>query len=58
MVEERREERRINEEEAVKAFVKFRSFSADKQACAIAFMNGMEFQKSISKVGNPLAKEM
>lgn len=38
---------KINEEEAVRAFLMFRSFPSDKQAFAIAFMNGMEFQRSL-----------
>lgn len=38
---------KINEEEAVRAFLMFRSFPSDKQAFAIAFMNGMEFQRSM-----------
>ena len=36
------------EKEAVTAFLKFRSFPADKQIFALAFMNGMEFQRNIS----------
>lgn len=39
----------INEEEVVKTFLMFRNFSPDKQAFAIAFMNGMEFQRSLDK---------
>lgn len=40
---------KIDEEEFVRAFLKFRSFSPEKQAYAIAFMNGMEFQKNMSE---------
>lgn len=40
----------VNEEETIKAFLRFRNYSADKQAFAIAFLNGMEFQKSISEM--------
>lgn len=39
----------VNEEETLKAFLRFRSYSEDKQAFAIAFLNGMEFQKNISE---------
>lgn len=47
MLKERKEDYKINEEEAVRAFLMFRSFPSDKQAFAIAFMNGMEFQRSL-----------
>lgn len=47
MVKERKEDYKINEEEAVRAFLMFRSFPPDKQAFAVAFMNGMEFQRSM-----------
>lgn len=43
----------IDEENAVKAFLRFRSYPTDKQAIAIAFLDGMEFQKSISEDGKP-----
>lgn len=41
----------IDEGEAVRAFLTFRSFPADKQVFALAFMNGMDFQKKISEAG-------
>lgn len=47
MLKERKENNQVNEEEVVKAFLMFRNFSADKQAFAIAFINGMEFQKQL-----------
>lgn len=43
---------KINEEEAVRTFLTFRSFSSDKQAFAIAFMNGMEFQRRLDSTEN------
>ena len=49
MLKERKENNQINEEEVVRAFLMFRNFSADKQAFAIAFINGMEFQKQLDK---------
>ncbi len=38
---------KINEEEVIKAFLVFRNFPIEKQAFAIAFMNGMEFQRKL-----------
>lgn len=45
---------KINEEEVVKAFLVFRNYSPDKQAFAIAFINGMEFQRKLDSTGNLL----
>ena len=50
MVEEKKY--KINEEEVVKAFLVFRNYSPDKQAFAIAFMNGMEFQRRLDSTEN------
>ncbi len=47
MLKERKEDKQINEEEAIRVFLMFRSFPTDKQAFAIAFINGMEFQKKL-----------
>lgn len=47
----------IDEEETVRAFVKFRSLPADEQIYALAFISGMSFQKSISEAGNLMARE-
>ena len=44
-----KEEYKISEEEALRAFLTFRSFSSDKQAFAIAFINGMELQRKLDK---------
>ena len=52
MVEEKKY--KINEEEVVKAFLVFRNYSPDKQAFAIAFINGMEFQRKLDSTGNLL----
>lgn len=49
MFKEKKDMEKIDEEEFVRAFLKFRSFSPEKQAYAIAFMNGMEFQKNMSE---------
>lgn len=38
----------FNEEGFAKALLTFRSIPAEKQMFALAFVNGMEFQKSIS----------
>ncbi len=43
---------KINEEEVVKAFLVFRNYSPDKQAFAIAFINGMEFQRKLDSTKN------
>lgn len=52
MVEEKKH--KINEEEAVRVFLAFRKFSSDKQAFAIAFINGMEFQRKLDSAENLL----
>ncbi len=45
MVKEKKH--KINEEEVIKAFLVFRNFPIEKQAFAIAFVNGMEFQRRL-----------
>lgn len=57
MLKERKENNKVNEEEVVKAFLMFRNFSADKQAFAIAFVNGMEFQQSLDKTNSITSKK-
>ena len=57
MLEKQKDEQSINEEEAVRAFMRFRSFLTEKQAFAIAFMKGMDFQRSLYEAGEPIAKE-
>lgn len=47
-------EHKINEEEAVRAFLAFKKYPPDKQAFAIAFINGMEFQRKLDSTGNLL----
>lgn len=54
MIKEKNEEYRIDEEEIVRAFMKFRNYPAEEQAYAIAFINGMNFQKSVSEAGRPV----
>lgn len=49
MLKERNSTEHINEEEVVKALSTVRGFSPEKQMFALAFINGMEFQKSISE---------
>ncbi len=51
MIKGKNEEYRIDEEEIVRAFIKFQSYTAEEQAYAIAFINGMNFQKSVSEAG-------
>lgn len=48
---------KINEKEVIRAFLTFRSFSSDKQAFAIAFVNGMEFQRSLDKTNSITSKK-
>ena len=49
MLKERSNTEHINEEGFAKALLMFRSIPAEKQMFALAFVNGMEFQKSISE---------
>ena len=49
MLKERTAVDHIDEKEFAKALSMFRSISAEKQMFALAFVNGMEFQKSISE---------
>ena len=49
MMKEIKGKRHTDEEETIRAFVKFRSLPEREQAFAIAFINGMSFQRSISK---------
>ncbi len=53
---EEKDRQPINEDEVIRAFIKFRSFSPDKQNFAIAFINGMEFQRSLDEAGR-MSKE-
>ncbi|MCI8747933.1 MAG: hypothetical protein HFH67_08725 [Lachnospiraceae bacterium] len=48
---------KISEEEAVKAFLVFRNFPSEKQAFAIAFINGMEFQRELDNAKKQFKKE-
>lgn len=57
MLTEEKKDYKIDEEEAVRAFLMFRSFPADKQALAIAFINGMEFQKSLDGTKRPVTSK-
>ena len=43
---------KVNEEEVIKAFLVFRNFPLEKQAFAIAFINGMEFQRKLDSTEN------
>ena len=49
MFNEEKQDYSINEEEVIKAFLIFHGFSPDKQAFAIAFINGMEFQRRLDE---------
>ncbi len=49
MLKERNSTEHIDEKEIVNALSIIRSFPPEKQMFALAFVNGMEFQKSISK---------
>lgn len=51
MLKEKKDRQSINEDEVIRAFIKFRSFPPDKQNFAIAFINGMEFQRSLDETG-------
>lgn len=53
MLEERTATGHIDEKEFADALLMFRGIPAEKQMFALAFVNGMEFQKSISEVGKP-----
>ena len=48
----------IDKKEFVKALLMFRSIPEEKQMLALAFVNGMEFQKSISETEKPPVKGM
>ncbi|MFG6329266.1 MAG: hypothetical protein K1W06_07325 [Lachnospiraceae bacterium] len=48
---------KINEEEVIKAFLIFRNFSLDEQAFAVAFVNGMKFQRKLDNTDNVLVSE-
>lgn len=56
MLKERNNTEHINEEGFAKALLAFRSIPAEKQMFALAFVNGMEFQKSISEREKPQAQ--
>ena len=49
MLKERKTTDHIDEKEFAKALSMFRSIPAEKQMFALTFVNGMEFQKSISE---------
>ncbi len=49
MLKERKTTDNIDEKEFAKALSAFRSILAERQMFALAFINGMEFQKSISE---------
>lgn len=49
MLKEKRDMEHINEEEFAKALSTVRSFTPEKRMFALAFINGMEFQRSISE---------
>lgn len=51
MLKEETATERIDEKEFAKALSMFRNIPAEKQMFAIAFINGMEFQKSIGENG-------
>ncbi len=48
MLKERKSIEHIDEKELVETLSLIRSFPLEKQMFALAFMNGIEFQKSIS----------
>ena len=49
MSKERKTTRHIDEKEFAEALLVFRSIPAEEQMFALAFVNGMEFQKSINE---------
>lgn len=49
MLKERKTTEHIDEKEFANALSMFRSIPAEKQMFALAFVNGMEFQKSVSE---------
>lgn len=51
MLKETKSTEHIDEKEFVKTLSLIRSFPMEKQMFALAFINGMEFQKSISGDG-------
>ncbi len=49
MLKERKTTEHIDEREFAEVLSMIRGFSPEKQMFALAFVNGMEFQKSISR---------
>lgn len=58
MSKERKTTEHIDEKEFAKALSIIRSFPPEKKIFALAFVNGMEFQKSISETEKPPVKGM
>lgn len=58
MLKEKRNMECINEKEFTEALSTIRSFTPEKRMFALAFINGMEFQRSISEPGGAAVKEI
>lgn len=56
MLKEKRDMEHIDEKEFAEALLTIRGFTPEKRMFALAFINGMEFQRSISEPGEAAAK--